>query len=199
MKHNVAEIVALQPDYLGFIFHKKSPRHFEGALPVVAKPIKKVGVFVDASPEFVASKVIIYGLDVIQLHGGESPEYMENLRAHLGQTKEIWKVFSVGNDFDFHKLKPYEQLANKFLFDTLGKERGGNGVPFNWDLLVSYPYKKPFILSGGISLKVIPKLKQWIQSSGLPIHAIDVNSQFEIEPGLKNTQTLKQLIDELSS
>ena len=132
----------------GFIFIK-SPRHFEGALPVVAKPIKKVGVL-----------WMLHRICSIQSHhlwiGCNSTswrgisEYMENLRARLGKLKRFGRFFC-WNDFDFLKLKPYEQLANKFLFDTWVKSVEEMVFHSIGDLLVSYPYKKPFILSGGIS------------------------------------------------
>ena len=85
---------------------------------------------------------------------------------------------------------------DKFLFDTKGKDKGGNGYTFNWKILKNYPSKKPFILSGGIGLEEIAELKEFLKTD-LPIHAIDVNSKFEMEPGLKNIEALKKIKNEL--
>ena len=195
IKHNIEEVTILQPDYLGFIFYDKSPRFFEGKIPNLPERISKVGVFVNASIEYILEKTETHQLDVIQLHGEEMPLFCKELRKALIK-KEVWKVFSIKDSFDFSQLADYEDIVDKFLFDTKGKEKGGNGYTFDWTLLKGYNSTKPFILGGGIGLDEIPDLKK-IVTSGLPIHAIDVNSKFEISPGLKNTTDLKKLKDEL--
>jgi phosphoribosylanthranilate isomerase len=201
MKHNIAEVAELQPDYLGFIFYEKSPRFYD-AEEILLLPIgvKKVGVFVDASLEEVLEKIEKYSLDIIQLHGGESPEFCSELKqkclVELNRNLSIWKVFSIKDDFDFETLNYYENVADKFLFDTKGKEKGGNGFTFNWKILKNYASKKPFILSGGIGLEEIDSLKKLLKTN-LPIYAIDLNSKFEIEPGLKNIEDLKKFKNEL--
>jgi phosphoribosylanthranilate isomerase len=194
MKYNTAEVAMLQPDYLGFIFYEKSPRNFEGVIPKLPNTIKKVGVFVNATKENVIEKIRIYKLNVIQLHGEETPQFCKELKSEV-DTKII-KVFSVKDAFDFSILEPYEDVVDYYLFDTKGKEKGGNGIIFNWDILKHYPSTKPFILSGGIGSNVIEDLKKFITSS-LPLYAIDVNSKFETKPGLKNIDTLKNFINEL--
>ncbi|RMA56798.1 phosphoribosylanthranilate isomerase [Ulvibacter antarcticus] len=222
MNQNTSEVAMLQPDYLGFIFYDKSPRDFSGEIPSLPKHIKKVGVFVNASLEEISEKIKKYNLDVIQLHGEESPTFCEKLRDAITTTVEVpvlsaveepvlsavevpvlsavevWKVFSIKDSFNFDLLTPFENKVDKFLFDTKGKEKGGNGYVFDWRILENYPSKKPFILSGGIGLNEIEKLKS-ILKSDLPIHAIDVNSKFESEPGLKNTDDLKQFMQELQT
>ena len=145
---NITDIAALNPDYLGFIFYEKSKRYvgedFDEAatyhLPTEksprfrdtagqAKGIKKIGVFVNASMEYVLSKVKRYGLDLVQLHGEESPEFCRDLQRN---NIPVIKVFAVGQTFDFSVLEPYKPHCNYFLFDTKGKEKGGNGMVFNW-------------------------------------------------------------------
>lgn len=197
MKYNTQEVAALQPDYLGFIFYDKSKRDFEGLeIPNLPKHIKKVGVFVDADLAFAKAKIEKYQLDITQLHGNESPAYIEQLR-HTelvsGSQKQlkIWKVFSIKDAFDFSKLTPYEGIVDAFLFDTKGKEKGGNGYTFDWSVLQKYPSQTPFILSGGIGLKTVEQLKE-ILATELPIIAIDVNSKFETAPGKKNIEDLEQ-------
>ena len=104
-------------------------------------------------------------------------------------------VFSVGETFDFGLVKAYENVCDYFLFDTKGKERGGNGTVFNWELLKEYPSTKPYFLSGGIGLESILDLKAFINSKASKYcYAIDVNSNFEIEPGLKDIEKFSYLI-----
>lgn len=182
---NMMDVGALLPDYMGFIFWKPSTRYFDNAIPILPTSIQKVGVFVDASYEDIDLNVKKYNLDLVQLHGKETPEFCRNLR--VLQTKII-KVFAVDETFDFNVLHPFESVCDFYLFDTKGKLPGGNGVAFNWDILQNYKSKKPIFLSGGIGLEDIKA----IQKLQLPIHAVDVNSKFEIEPGLKDIQKLQQ-------
>lgn len=195
-RENIEAIAGLQPDYMGFIFYEKSKRNFEGIIPEIPKSIKKTGVFVNEYPEIVVSLVEEYQLKAIQLHGDESPEYIKGLKSHLLNKTEIIKVFGVKDEFDFHDLQPYLELVDFFLFDTKGKERGGNGVKFNWKVLEKYPFEKPFFLSGGIGIEDAVQLKE-IKSTKLPIFAVDINSKFEIEPGLKDTKKVKSFKNKL--
>lgn len=204
MKHpqNIAAVAALNPDYLGFIFYEKSKRYVgQGhalALPALPNDIKKVGVFVNANLEYILSKVEKYGLDLVQLHGEETPEFCRAIGGKgsaICPTKtKIIKVFSIGQTFDFTQLEPYKPYCDYFLFDTKGKEKGGNGFAFNWDVLKDYDNEKPFFLSGGLSLENIEDVKKL---SNLNIIAIDVNSGFEIEPGLKDVEKLKKCVEVL--
>lgn len=197
MKYNTQEVAALQPHYLGFIFYGKSKRDFEGMeIPSLPEGIKKVGVFVDAKWAFAKAHIEKYQLDVLQLHGNESPEYITALRhpelvSGSHKKLDIWKVFSIKDAFDFEQLKPYEGLVDAFLFDTKGKEKGGNGYTFDWSVLKEYPSQTPFILSGGIGLDEIDKVKE-ILATDLPILALDVNSRFEDGPGKKNIKQLEK-------
>ena len=193
---NLLEVAKLQPDYLGFIFFEKSKRDATSVLNTawikeLPAPIQKTGVFVNATKEFILDKIERFDLQAIQLHGDESPKFCKSLQR---EGLQIFKVFSIGSSFDFSRLRPYESVCDFFLFDTKGKERGGNGIVFNWDILQEYKGTKPFILSGGISLENIEALKAL---QNLNIHAIDVNSRFEIKPGLKDVALLKQLKKEL--
>ncbi|MES2543879.1 MAG: phosphoribosylanthranilate isomerase [Bacteroidota bacterium] len=188
---NILEVGSLLPDYMGFIFYEKSSRFFDGEIPEIPKSIKKVGVFVDASLNEILAKIEKYKLDVIQLHGNESVEFCESLKQspQLSGQIEVIKVFSVGDDFDFERLKEYETVCDYFLFDTKGKLPGGNGYTFNWEVLKNYNSEKPFFLSGGIGIEEI----KIIEKMNLPVYAIDVNSKFEIEPGLKNVELCRDI------
>lgn len=186
---NILELGSLLPDYMGFIFWEKSARYFDGAMPDLPERIKKTGVFVNASQDEIVAKVSQYNLQAVQLHGDESVEFCQELKENLGNTIEIIKVFSVDATFDFDQLKPFETVCDYFLFDTKGKLPGGNGTTFDWKVLEQYPSQKPFFLSGGIGLDEIDLVNE-ILKTDLPIYAIDVNSKFEIEAGLKNKEEL---------
>jgi phosphoribosylanthranilate isomerase len=181
---NILEVGSLLPDFMGFIFWKKSSRYFDGEMPILPQTIKKVGVFVDESIEIIQSKIEKYDLDCIQLHGTESVAYCQRLKK---LPIEIIKVFSVKDNFDFEILNDFESICDYFLFDTKGELPGGNGTTFDWNILKKYPSDKPFFLSGGIGIEEIKLLKE----INLPVYAIDVNSKFETESGLKNRELLQ--------
>lgn len=200
---NISDIAMLQPDYLGFIFYEKSSRFFNGTIPKLPSDIKKVGVFVNATVEEVVEKVEKYDLDLVQLHGEESPEFCRELGSFLTKDAEmpafistgsiyhagIMKVFSIKDHFNFDELKPFESVCDYFLFDTKGKLPGGNGYTFNWEVLKDYSSTKPYFLSGGIGLEEADKLSEFLRrQESQYCHAIDVNSKFEIEPGLKDSE-----------
>ena len=186
---NILEVGTLLPDYMGFIFWEKSARYFDGTLPTLHQSIKKIGVFVNANKEEIEAQVLKHDLQAVQLHGQESVAFCHELKNTLANTTEIIKVFSVDDTFDFNQLEPFETVCDYFLFDTKGKLPGGNGTTFDWKVLEQYPSQKPFFLSGGIGLDEIDLVKQ-ILKTDLPIIAIDVNSKFEIEAGLKNKEEL---------
>ncbi|EKT4548836.1 phosphoribosylanthranilate isomerase [Flavobacterium psychrophilum] len=189
---NILEVSTLLPDYLGFIFWEKSSRYFDLEIPEIPESIKKVGVFVNATLEEILLKIKKYNLNLVQLHGNESPEFCKELKK---STIKIIKVFSVNDDFNFSALEPFEAVCDYFLFDTKGKLPGGNGITFNWQILKKYHSRKPFFLSGGIGLDDIKNIKKL----NLPIYAIDVNSKFEIEAGLKNIELLKSFKNNLQT
>ncbi|BDB53469.1 phosphoribosylanthranilate isomerase [Flavobacterium ammonificans] len=186
---NILQVGSLLPDYMGFIFWEKSARYFDGPLPNLPQNIKKTGVFVNASQEDIVSKLSQYDLQAVQLHGHESVAFCQELKNTLAKSIEIIKVFSVDPEFDFDELKPFETVCDYFLFDTKGKLPGGNGTTFDWKVLEKYPSQKPIFLSGGIGLDEIDLVNE-ILKTDLPIYAIDVNSKFEIEAGLKNKEEL---------
>lgn len=190
---NIQEVVALSPDYLGFIFHKDSPRDISVLnLRYVVKnlpdSIQSVGVFVDAPLDFVTKMIEEYEFNLVQLHGNEPPEYCRNL---LGSGSSIIKAFQIDDKFDFNILKDYESVCDYYLFDTKGEFKGGNGKMFSWDVLSKYQYEKPFFLSGGIDENAGNKIKN---IPNLHLFAVDVNSKFEIEPGKKDVPKLKSFM-----
>ena len=204
---NMIQVAELEPDYMGFIFYDKSPRYFEDELPEIPAEIKKTGVFVNAGIDEILEKVAKYHLNAVQLHGDETAGFCKDLKIELqkpGNTPELIKVFSVGEIFDFQELKAFEGIVDYFLFDTKTDLRGGSGKEFNWQILKEYPSNTPFFLSGGIGPehgKAIAELKNHFFRIGKPalLYAIDVNSKFELKPGLKKLKELKDFKTQINS
>ncbi|WP_396185433.1 phosphoribosylanthranilate isomerase [Flavobacterium sp.] len=198
---NILEVGSLLPDYMGFIFWEKSARYFDGEIPNLPKSIKKVGVFVNATSEEILEKIEKYDLQAVQLHGSESVKFCESLKNILPKLIDIIKVFSILDTFDFAELKPFEDVCDFFLFDTKGKLPGGNGTTFDWKVLKNYTSTKPFFLSGGIGIDNMEAINE-ISKTNLPLYAIDINSKFEIEPGLKNinlVRTIRELSQQIKN
>ncbi len=190
LRDNIEDVVRLEPEYAGFIFYEKSPRYVgeNFNMPVLNDGIKKVGVFVNESLEKVKKLVERYTLDYAQLHGNESPGYCKNLH---NDGVGVIKAFPVGEEFDFGQLELYESAVDYYLFDTKTKDFGGSGETFNWTLLKKYSIEKEYFLSGGISLENVNELANIDLRK---VHALDVNSRFEIRPGLKDIKKLKSVI-----
>lgn len=199
MKHrdNISELLQEKPDYMGLIFYDKSPRFVEENEDTnwikEIDDVQKVGVFVNASSKYIQEKIVCYGLQLIQLHGKESPSFCEKIKSFK---VEVIKVFSVGEEFDMKILEPYEAVVDYFLFDTKGKQPGGNGVVFNWEILQEYTSQIPFFLSGGIGIESLDQLKSL---NHLPIHALDVNSKFELEPARKDIPAIRALKNKMKT
>jgi len=195
-KDNIESVAALQPDYLGFIFFQGSKRNFHGEIPTLSADIKKTGVFVNEEESVISDLIQKHELTGIQLHGDESPAFCAALKASNNPNLEIIKAFAVSDHFDFDQLTAYKDVCDYFLFDTKGKERGGNGTLFDWTLLEQYPLDKPFFLSGGIGLTEVDRVLSFLESpSSKYCHALDLNSKFESEPGLKKIHELKKFIE----
>jgi phosphoribosylanthranilate isomerase len=196
-QNNIEELTHLPIDYMGFIFYNKSPRYlgedlssdFVKSIPIC---IKKVGVFVNEDCYTVLNRIAHYDLAMVQLHGNETPELCAELKPYV----KVMKAFQIQDDFDFKQLENYLPVVDYFLFDSPTKNYGGSGKQFNWQILEKYNYTTPFFLSGGIGEEHIEEIKQL----HIPqLIAIDINSKFETEPGLKNTEQVKQFIKKLNS
>jgi phosphoribosylanthranilate isomerase len=188
LRDNIHEVADLQPDFMGFIFYDKSPRYVGNDFKIDDN-IKgnKIGVFVNQAIEEVLRIKKKYQLDLVQLHGNESVEYCVELKAY---GVSIIKVFA-GNQLPIqHVLDMYNSFVDYFLFDTKTDKEGGTGISFDWNNLNSLKIQKPIFLSGGLSLENIKAIED---EDGLDIFAIDVNSRFELSPGLKDIESLKKL------
>ena len=194
---NIQALVTLKPDFIGFIFYDKSPRFVgekldEREIKQIPASIKKVGVFVNASPDYIVNTAKQYDLQYVQLHGNELPDFCRILRQ---KGLNVIKAFSVNDSFNFAMLNNYKPFCDLFLFDTKGTQPGGNGVAFDWNILQKYDQQVPFLLSGGISLQNIDELMDLTVT--IPVYGIDINSQFEIEPGLKDVSLIQKLVERI--
>ncbi|MFD2584560.1 phosphoribosylanthranilate isomerase [Pedobacter vanadiisoli] len=196
---NIAAVAELQPDYLGFIFYEKSPRLISEVsaelIKYIPAEIKTTGVFVNEDLEKVKEKISSLKLKAVQLHGSELPEYGAALKSSFPGI-EVIKAFGIDEDFDFSALEAYLGTTDYFLFDTKTKAHGGSGKTFNWSVLDRYTYNKPYFLSGGIDLEHSAAIKN-INDSRL--YALDINSRFETEPGLKDAAKIKEFIKEMTT
>ncbi|NLR81961.1 phosphoribosylanthranilate isomerase [Chitinophaga eiseniae] len=191
-------LVANGVDYAGFIFYEKSPRFAGNKIDARSVRetirIRKVGVFVNASLEQVQRTIADYALDMVQLHGDETPGFCAALRESI----PVIKAFRIGDNVDWQTaVAPFIPVTDYFLFDTASvKGYGGTGDRFNWELLKTYPFDHPFFLSGGIT----PDQAAEISSMQLPmLFAADVNSKFEDSPGVKNITLVEQFVKEIHS
>jgi len=191
LKDNAREVIdQIKPDFAGFIYYNKSPRHIEGLDLASIENVQKVGVFVNADEDYIIKKITQDGLEFVQLHGNESPHFCKSIRNYA----KVIKVFA-GNDESLNQkiLEAYNDNIDYYLFDTKTDKHGGTGIQFNWERLKKLRLNKPQILSGGIDSDSVDK----IRSMDLDIYGIDVNSKFEDSPGLKNLAKLKALKQKL--
>jgi phosphoribosylanthranilate isomerase len=184
---NIRQLEALGIDWMGMIFWPKSKRYVSTPPVYLPQHVRKVGVFVDASLADIRQHIEDYQLDIVQLHGQESPETLKALKPLT-----LIKAFNIATPEDLQKTVAYEGLADYFLFDTKGKSVGGNGEKFDWSVLDSYQGETPFLLSGGIGSEDAQDIKSFHHPKCI---GIDLNSRFETEPGLKDITKLKQFLE----
>jgi len=192
---NIETVSSLNPDMMGFIFHPNSPRYVERldskALHSIPENILKIGVFVNQ--KFVDTYLMIerYKLDGVQLHGDETVEYCKSFKELNLKVLKSFPV-SVANDFDY--TKEYEGACDYFLFDAKTPDYGGAGIKFDWNILTEYIGMTPFILSGGISIDDIEEIKKINHPK---FAGVDINSKFEISPGLKSMVMVSNFVNKL--
>ena len=220
---NIREVSQLGVDMIGMIFYPKSPRYVEmqsshaGIIPdyakedigasdssgsssesvsTSAKSPARVGVFVDDMVQNIVTRVVNYHLDYVQLHGNEPREMCENLRLTLDPDIrpgiKIIKAISVSDASGIQKYKEYVGTVDLFLFDTKCKTVGGSGQQFDWQVLEQYDGEVPFLLSGGIGPEDASRLHAFHHPKCI---GIDLNSRFEIEPGVKDVEKLKGFLN----
>lgn len=192
---NIRAVESLRPNWMGFIFWPKSSRYVAECPTYLPRHCKRVGVFVDEDWEQVKRTAENYALDIIQLHGHESPDYIRCLHTVCCDSVSIIKAFNITNADGLAQTKPYEGLVNYFLFDTKGKSVGGNGEKFDWSVLSAYYGDTPFLLSGGIGPDDVEALHAFHHEKCI---GIDLNSRFETSPGLKDIAALRRFLSQIS-
>lgn len=206
---NIRQVAELGVNWIGMIFWDKSPRNvtmiptYAGIIPDRGSDIgsfkaKRVGVFVDEMPQNIITRVVNYKLDLVQLHGHETPTLIRNLRRTLDPNirpgVQFIKAISVGGCNDIAAYKDYEDCVDYFLFDTKCPTVGGSGSQFDWSVLEAYDGDVPFLLSGGIGPDDAERVRNFHHPKCI---GIDLNSRFETEPGLKDITKLKQFLEQL--
>lgn len=190
---NISKVLFLEPNYLGFIFYPRSPRYVVGKvrpemLSIIPSNVKKVGVFVNEKEAEIRRLAKVYSLDMIQLHGNESLRFCRSLQE---SGLKIIKSFSIEDPHDFDDIWEYDDCVDYYLFDTKTPNYGGSGKQFDWQMLLRQPIRKPWFLSGGIS---IDNIEQAAQTSAT---VLDLNSRFETSPGVKDYELLRAALDKI--
>lgn len=194
---NLEAVTALGVSHVGFISFPPSSRHIGSDTmrllsPRVPEGVKKVLVTVNADTLSLAESIDALKPDILQLHGDETPERCAALRKQA----EVWKVFGVDDSFAFDALNDYADVVDAFLFDTRSVKRGGTGKVFNWSLVDSYALDIPFWMSGGIGPEHAARL---LTIRHPQLAGIDLNSRFEVSPGVKDPALLEPFITQLKA
>lgn len=196
----VKQLDEMGVEFAGFIFYAKSPRYVHKSMPAevikrIRGRINKVGVFVNADPDEVLRTVDACGLYLVQLHGDENPRVCERIANYVS----VIKAFRLSEDDNIQwKIREYHEAVDMFMFDTEGAGYGGTGKKFNWDLLKGENIRKPFFLSGGIAPGDADSLKAFnADPVAKDLFAVDINSKFEIVPGVKDMNLVKSFVQQL--
>ena len=200
LPHQVSALDELGVTFAGFIFYPKSPRYMAQKIsPEKMRQIKgkiiKVGVFVNPAYEELMKTVEDHRLDMVQLHGDESPKFCDKIADYIS----VIKAFRLSeNDSVMHMTQPYAEVCDFFMFDTLGVGYGGTGKKFDWTVLQQSLPLKPYFLSGGIEPGDEKKLEEFIGTpAGEKLFAIDINTKFEVGPGVKDVNSVKKFAENL--
>ncbi|MBE8713273.1 phosphoribosylanthranilate isomerase [Sphingobacterium hungaricum] len=189
---NIELLSKLPIDYMGLIFYEQSKRFVDQTVlldNIDLGSIQRVGVFVDASLDDIKSKIRLYQLNAVQLHGVESPAFCQDLKS---QNIQIIKAFGIDKNFNWEQLKDYQDDVDFFLFDTKTENHGGSGITFDWNILKNYTLQTPYFLSGGLT---IDNIASAAKLDDLRLFGLDINSKFETEPGIKNIKLIEQALN----
>ncbi len=196
-KQNLKELLSLKPNFIGHIFFLNSARNLPLAelgkfQEIDYQETNKVAVLVNPEISLIKSLLEEFQFQYFQLHGDETAAFCQEVKL-LSSKIIIIKAVSVGKDFKQEELEAYLPFVDYFLFDTKTQFYGGSGKSFNWDLLKDYSLEKPYLLSGGLNPKNIEAAKAFATSQPR-CYGLDLNSGFEISPGLKSIELLKEIL-----
>jgi phosphoribosylanthranilate isomerase len=188
--------------YLGFVFYPPSPRAVtpqRAARLCAAIPpgIARVGLFVDADDRAIEATLTAAPIDILQFHGGESPQRVTAAKRRFGCP--VMKAVAIAGLEDVLRAARYEDVADILLFDAKPPQRadalpGGNGLAFDWGLIADRPWRAPWMLSGGLTAELLPEA---VRISGAA--AVDVSSGVESRPGVKDLDKIRAFLAAASS
>ena len=194
---NIKAVEQLDVDWMGFIFYSPSVRDVGKSKPIyLPTRCKRVGVMVSPTISDVLNRQLEYNLDLIQLHGYETPEFCSELKKQLPSVVKLIKIIHISDYKDLTATKDYERVVDYLLFETKSKDYGGSGKQFDWNILCEYHGSLPFLLTGGIGIEDVDKVKSFSH----PMFAgVDINSKFEVLPAFKDVDLLRSFIKELKT
>lgn len=175
-------------DALGFVFFEKSPRHIDperAARIIAALPpfVQTVGLFVNADVDYVNATVDRCGLDLVQLHGEESPLYCESVR------RRVMKAFRIRNMECLAPMPDYRVAA--FLLDAYSPQAyGGTGKRFDWGVAIAAKQHGRIVLAGGLDPDNVAQAVAAVAPYG-----VDVSSGVEAAPGIKDPDKVRRFIN----
>lgn len=181
-------------DWMGFIFYPPSSRNVEHVPDYLPKHCKRVGVFVNATVEDIQHRQEEFGFDLIQLHGDETPEYCQALRARLKEGTELIKMIPIVSPEELTDTQAYEGIIDYFLFESKCQGYGGSGHQFDWNILQGYQGQTPFLLTGGIGPDDAEKVRAFHHPQCI---GIDLNSRFETAPAIKDAKLINAFIKQI--
>jgi len=187
---NIKEVLSLNVDMIGLNFYPSSPRYLSGPLSIHAPNKPKAGVFVNENYDNIMATAEKYGLDVIQLHGDENPEFCKKIASSI----PVIKVFRIKHYGQVPETRPFN-ACQYFLFDTDTKSYGGSGQKFDWSIFENIELDRPFFLSGGIGPNDAPVIARINHPM---LYGIDINSRFEVRPGIKDVTSIGTFLAELN-
>lgn len=190
---NIREVERCGVDWMGFICYNRSPRYVESVPHFMPQRAMRVGVFVNAGREEILQKAESLGLNMLQLHGNESPQLCRQL---TDDGYAVIKAFSIKTPDDVKRTADYEGTCRYFLFDTPCPGYGGSGKCFDWDILSEYKGDTPFLLSGGLKPTSLPALAAFSHPKWA---GIDLNSGFETAPAQKDADALNSFIEQFKN
>jgi phosphoribosylanthranilate isomerase len=198
-EEQMTQLAGVGATFGGFIFYPKSPRYALRTMTTnqIKKEnnINKVGVFVNATVEEVLQMVDECRLHIVQLHGDETAKYCEKIADYIS----VVKAFRVSETDNIgYRIQEYMNVCDMFMFDTEGVGYGGTGKKFNWDMLNNVVVGKPYFLSGGVEPTDAEKLKLFEEKpEAKALFAVDINSKFELAPGVKDMELIKKFAQEI--
>lgn len=182
-------------DFLGYVFHPFSPRHLRvsqaaALIQQVPQGVLKVGLFVDPTDEELQETLKRLDLDMVQLHGNETPGRVKTIKSMIQPM--VNKALRIESLSDIKRIKEYEELSDWLLFDAKSPDPetyGGTGQSFDWSLLKGHEPKKPWMLAGGLDSYNVGRAL-----SVLKPDAVDVSSGVESAPGQKDSGKIREFI-----